>query len=124
MEIARVAYITIDSVDPERLAPFWAQLLGVEVESRVAGDQYILLGRTAEGMPAVAFQKVPEEKGGKTRIHLDLAVLDLDTATARIEEIGGRWLEPGLTRDVDGYLWRCMADPEGNEFDIAAAQPA
>jgi predicted enzyme related to lactoylglutathione lyase len=51
-------------------------------------------------------------------------VRDLDTATAMIEGFGGRWLEPGLTRDVDGYYWRCMADPEGNEFDIAAAQPA
>jgi predicted enzyme related to lactoylglutathione lyase len=124
MEIARMAYITIDSVDPERLAPFWGQLLGVEIESRVADGQYVLLARTAEGVPAVAFQKVPEEKAGKARIHLDLMVRDLDTATAMIEEIGGRWLEPGLTRDVDGYYWRCMADPEGNEFDIAAAQPA
>jgi predicted enzyme related to lactoylglutathione lyase len=103
MEIARMAYITIDSVDPERLAPFWGQLLGVDIESRVADGQYVLLGHTAEGVPAVAFQKVPEEKAGKTRIHLDLMVRNLDTATAMIEGFGGRWLEPGLTRDVDGY---------------------
>jgi hypothetical protein len=21
-------------------------------------------------------------------------------------------------RELEGFLWRCMADPEGNEFDI------
>jgi hypothetical protein len=30
----------------------------------------------------------------------------------------GRWLEPGNTRELEGFRWRCMADPEGNEFDI------
>jgi hypothetical protein len=73
-------------------------------------DPYTLLTSTGSGA-----------KAGKTRIHLDLMVRELDTATAMIEGIGGRWLEPGLTRHVDGYYWRCMADPEGNEFDIAAA---
>ena len=27
-------------------------------------------------------------------------------------------LEPGNTRELEGFRWRCMADPEGNEFDI------
>ena len=43
---------------------------------------------------------------------------DLDQATAEIENLGGRWLEPGNTRELEGFQWRCMADPEGNEFDI------
>ena len=25
---------------------------------------------------------------------------------------------PGRTRELEGFRWRCMADPEGNEFDI------
>jgi hypothetical protein len=36
MWIGRMAYITIDTVDLESLAPFWAAVLGVDVESRVA----------------------------------------------------------------------------------------
>ena len=52
------------------------------------------------------------------RLHVDLFAEDLDTATAEIEAMGGRWVEPGETRDLEGYQWRCMADPEGNEFDI------
>ena len=42
----------------------------------------------------------------------------LDASTAEIEGLGGRWLEPGNTRELEGFRWRCMADPEGNEFDI------
>ncbi len=28
------------------------------------------------------------------------------------------WLEPAHTREVEGFQWRCMADPEGNELDV------
>ena len=124
MVVGKVAYIVIDSVDPEALAPFWGGMLGVGIESRVAGGEYVLLARPEGSGPAIAFQRVPEARSGKVRIHLDLAVTDLDRATADIERLGGRWLEPGTTREVDGYFWRCMADPEGHEFDIASSQPA
>jgi hypothetical protein len=33
---------------------------------------------------------------------------------------GGVWLD-GETREIEGYRWRCMADPQGNEFDIVPA---
>lgn len=35
---------------------------------------------------------------GKNRLHLDLAVAELDEATAEVESLGGRWLEPGSQR--------------------------
>src|ERR1700722_5661824 len=54
----------------------------------------------------------------ENRVHLDLVVDDdLDAATAEVEQLGGRWLGPGTTRELEGFCWRCMADPEGNEFD-------
>ena len=121
--IAKLAYVTIDSVDPEALAPFWARLLGVEIEGRVGDGEYVLLASTGDGVPAVAFQRVPEAKSGKGRTHLDVEVDDLDAATLAIEALGGRWLEPGRTREVGAFHWRCMADPEGNEFDIARSAP-
>jgi hypothetical protein len=37
--------------------------------------------------------------------------------------LGGRWLEPGNNRELEGFRWRCMADPEGNEFDIDVLPP-
>ena len=47
-----------------------------------------------------------------------MVVTDLDASTAEIEQLGGTWLEAGHTRELEGFRWRCMADPEGNEFDI------
>jgi hypothetical protein len=54
----------------------------------------------------------------KNRVHLDLVVDDLDWSTTEITRLGGRWLEPGNTRELEGFQWGCMADPEGSEFDI------
>jgi predicted enzyme related to lactoylglutathione lyase len=91
-------------------------LLGVEVDTPIGDGDFLLLSPTAEGLP-VGFQRVPETKTGKNRVHLDLLVDDLDAAT-EVEALGGRWLEPGQTRELEGFRWRCMADPEGNEFDL------
>jgi predicted enzyme related to lactoylglutathione lyase len=115
---ADVGFIVIDTTDPEGLATFWRTLLGVGVGSTIGDGQYVVLSATKGGY-TLAFQRVPEAKDGKNRLHLDLDVPDLDAATAEVESLGGRWLEPSNTRDLDGFRWRLMADPQGNEFDIA-----
>jgi predicted enzyme related to lactoylglutathione lyase len=119
---ASVGYLVIDATDPERLTTFWCAMLGVEVDSSIGDGQFIVLSPTKDGL-TVGFQKVPEHKTGKNRVHLDLVVEDLDAATSEIEELGGQWLEPGITRDLEGFAWRTMADPEGNEFDIDLMPP-
>jgi predicted enzyme related to lactoylglutathione lyase len=114
---ASVGYLAVDSVDPARLAEFWRALLGVTVDEILGDGTFILLTPTAAGL-TIGFQRVPEVKSGKNRVHMDLVVDDLAQSTAEIETLGGSWLEPGLTRELEGFQWRCMADPEGNEFDI------
>jgi predicted enzyme related to lactoylglutathione lyase len=114
---ATVGYLVIDAVDPQALAPFWCGLLDVSVDATIGDGEFLVLSPTAEGL-TVGFQRVAEAKAGKNRLHLDLVVADLDASTAEIEGLGGRWLEPGNTRELEGFFWRCMADPEGNEFDI------
>jgi predicted enzyme related to lactoylglutathione lyase len=114
---AKIGYLAIDSVDPNALVPFWSGLLGVEVDTTIGEGEFIILSPTDDGL-TVGFQRVPETKSGKNRVHLDLIVDDLDAATAEVEQLGGRWLEPGTTRELEGFQWRCMADPEGNEFDL------
>jgi predicted enzyme related to lactoylglutathione lyase len=114
---AKVGYLAIDTVDPNGLAPFWCGLLGVQVDAVLGEGDFLILTPTQEGL-TLGFQRVPEAKTGKNRVHLDLVVDDLDTATAEVEELGGRWLEPGQTRELEGFKWRCMSDPEGNEFDL------
>jgi predicted enzyme related to lactoylglutathione lyase len=114
---ASVGFLVIDSINPAELARFWGALLDVQVDSVIGDGQFIVLSATPNGL-VVGFQQVPEAKAGKNRLHLDLIVTDLDASTAEIEQLGGTWLEPGRTRELEGFQWRCMADPDGNEFDI------
>ncbi len=119
---ASVGYLVIDTADPQRLAPFWCALLEVSVAETIGDGQFVVLSRAKDGL-TVGFQQVLDVKTGKNRLHLDLIVDDLDTATAEIEALGGRWLEPGQTRELEGFRWRLMADPDGNEFDIDVLPP-
>jgi predicted enzyme related to lactoylglutathione lyase len=119
---ASVGYLVIDTADPQRLAPFWCALLEVSVAEMIGDGQFVVLSRAQDGL-TVGFQQVPDVKTGKNRLHLDLIVDDLDIATAEIEALGGRWLEPGRTRELEGFRWRLMADPDGNEFDIDVLPP-
>ena len=117
--VARMHYVVIDAADPERLAEFWGELLDVTVEARIGQNQYIVMHPQADGMPNLAFQKVDDPKLGKNRMHLDLDVTDLESARERIQKLGGSvQSEP---QELDGYVWQTVADPEGNEFDVAPA---
>ena len=113
--VGRFHWLVIDTVDPARIAPFWCAVLGVEERGWFA-DDYLML-TTGEGTPPVAFQRVPETKTTKNRLHVDVEVDDLDEAFDRILALGG-----SAASDVrelpGGYRWRVMADPEGNEFCI------
>lgn len=114
--VAKLGWILTDCHDPERLAAFWGAVLGVDVEERFGSPpQYVNLGPGTPGGPRVCFQRVPEAKVTKNRVHLDLAVQDVDAAASRIEALGGTRL-PRDDFHEDGYSWRLMADPEGNEF--------
>jgi predicted enzyme related to lactoylglutathione lyase len=113
--IGRLHWIVIDTVDPERISPFWCALLWVQ-ERGWFGEDYLML-TTEGGAPPVAFQRVPESKSVKNRLHVDLEVDDLDRALAKIAALGGSAISDVLQMP-GGYRWRVMADPEGNEFCI------
>jgi predicted enzyme related to lactoylglutathione lyase len=117
--IARLESVTIDCHDPERLVRFWAAVLGAVEEWR-GGDpvQYIDLAET-NGSPVLRFQRVPEPKIVKDRIHLDLRVDDIDEAGRRVIELGGVRVEQDDIREYD-VVFRVMLDPEGNEFCLVA----
>ena len=106
--------ITTDCADPLELARFWAAVFGTGIESSVGdGPHYVDL-LPVPGAPILRFQRVPEPKTTKNRLHLDLDVEDMDEACARVEALGGRRISQPLTEY--GYTWTVMQDPEGNEF--------
>jgi predicted enzyme related to lactoylglutathione lyase len=115
---AKVGYLASDTFDPNGMAPFWRELSGVHVDMTIGDVGFVMLSPREDGL-TIGLQQVPEAKSGKNRMPLDLVVADLDAATTEVEQLGGRWLAPGTTRELEGFRWRCVADPpEGNEFDL------
>lgn len=112
--IGRVSFLTIDANDPARLPAFWCEVLGTHVEETSDEGRFVFLA-AANGY-ILSFQRVPEQKSVKNRVHLDIRVEDLGTATDAVLGLDGTW--DGNERALDDARWRTLADPEGNEFDI------
>jgi Glyoxalase-like domain len=133
--------VTFDAAAPHALAEFWAEVLGTEVEdhsdfvdqvvadSRIpAGNRVTINGRSAfrdaaacrdpHGVePRFFFQKVPEAKLAKNRVHLDIHVEPDRKAgeVARLTDLGAELIEMHDDRGPRTYV---MRDPEGNEFCV------
>jgi predicted enzyme related to lactoylglutathione lyase len=114
--VGRWSSVQVDCADPVAEATFWAEVLGSTVDETI-GDppHYVVVSPTASGGPWLSFQRVPEPKTGKNRLHLDVVVEYLDVSCGRIEDLGGRRAS-GPDMEEYGFRWRLMADPEGNEF--------
>jgi hypothetical protein len=137
--------VVIDCADPRRLARFWATALGYVMQDPPAGFDSWEEFLTAQGVPEsewnsknavvdpegrgprLFFQRVPEPKTVKNRLHLDVNVggpLDTppDERRRRVDAEVERLVAAGATR-VDekeemGDRWVLLLDPEGNEFDV------
>jgi catechol 2,3-dioxygenase-like lactoylglutathione lyase family enzyme len=138
--------VTFDCADPDRLARFWAEVLGYRLEEPPDGfatwqDYWVSRGLPPEEVedgydsivdpegvrPRIWFQPVPEGKVVKNRLHLDLGVsggrrVPLETRRRRIDAEAERLVAAGATRlrvmSEEGvdHYGVVMADPEGNEF--------
>ncbi|WP_300345815.1 VOC family protein [Nesterenkonia sp.] len=144
--------ITFDAEDPRKLSAFWADVLGyvhppppgVTLEpgedGRVAWDVFLegagvpveqrnsasaLVDPEQRG-PRIFFQRVPEPKAAKNRVHLDVRAAEdlrdeprmqaLEEEAQRLVSLGARRVrrhEPDPPMSL-GFI--VMADPEGNEF--------
>jgi catechol 2,3-dioxygenase-like lactoylglutathione lyase family enzyme len=113
----RTVGITLDSVDVEAAAALWKEALGYEEPVALADDaQFHALVSPGEGLHHLTFQRVPEPKSIKNRLHLDLFVDDLNTEVRRLIALGARKLEEN--DDDGGYRTAVLADPVGNEFCV------
>jgi 4a-hydroxytetrahydrobiopterin dehydratase len=102
--------VAVDAVVSTDLLPFWRAVLGYEQ----FGDEDLLDPRRRG--PAIWFQQMEEPRTGRNRIHVDISVPH-DQAEARVAAgvaAGGR-----VVSDRYAPAWWTLADPEGNEVDIA-----
>lgn len=107
--------ITIDCADPVSLAEFWSRLLDRQISAEHEGPDWATVGSRLDPAPRLTFQRVPEPKYGKVRLHLDVQVDDIDSGRAQVEGLGGQWT--GQRYDYPGAgVVLVMTDPEGHEF--------
>jgi hypothetical protein len=137
--------VVIDCHDPAALARFWAEALGYVEQPPPAGfatwDDFLREQQVPESEwnafnavidpdgagPRLFFQRVPEPKQGKVRVHLDLNVgggrdapdderrARVDAAVERLVALGAEHVRAYEER---GERWVAMRDPEGTEFDL------
>jgi predicted enzyme related to lactoylglutathione lyase len=116
-----VIAVSIDCSDPVTLAGFWSEVLGRPVNAGAdAADAAIDATDPASG-PRLAFHTVPEPKTVKNRLHLDLRTDQYEAESKRLTGLGAT---PIREFERPTARWTTFADPEGNEFDLIAAQPA
>jgi uncharacterized glyoxalase superfamily protein PhnB len=128
--------VTFDCADPDALARFWCQALGYQLEEPPTGyaswpdwlreqdvpqDQWndVSAAIDPDGRgPRLSFQRVPEGKAAKNRVHLDVNVGRdaVDVTLQRLVEHGATVLQPPQAGERLGEFWAVLADPEGNEF--------
>ena len=141
MASLRQFQVTFDCAAPERVARFWCEVLGYVVPpppqgfeswadfdrslpAERQGSAFACVDPTGVG-PRLFFQRVPEGKAVKNRVHLDVRVgtgLVGDERLAALEAECARLLPLGAVRvrllRADGVDESClvMQDVEGNEF--------
>jgi hypothetical protein len=137
--------VTFDAHDPARLADFWSTALGYIIQPPPEGFESWDDWATAMGIPEenwndaralvdpdgdrprIFFQRVPEGKAAKNRVHLDVNVGGgpgsppeerrrlVDEAVEALVAAGATIAGPVEQR---GEYWVVLGDPEGNEFCV------
>ena len=113
---------TLDVDDLERMARFWAGVLGYEVRDRDSGVTLWPASDAEQGAPVMWLQPHATPKTTKNRNHPDL-VATSGSAAAEVERVlalGGTRVDVGQTGKES---FTVLADPEGNEFCILDAAP-
>ena len=111
----KLAMITTDTTDAEGLGAWWARVTGAEIAE--TNDGWFVIVKGGSLPVALAFQKVEDPTVGKNRLHLDLTTEDLEGATEQLIASGATLVE---RRGDENFRWTTLADPQGNEFCIAA----
>jgi predicted enzyme related to lactoylglutathione lyase len=113
----RIGNIALDCDDVLKLATFWSTALERPLDNG-SSAQFASIGGTDSERhePAWYFNKVPEPKRAKNRVHLDLVDPD-PSAVDKLVELGATMVGEHW---ISGHGWTVMQDPEGNEFCVAS----
>ncbi|MEW2071791.1 VOC family protein [Streptomyces sp. NPDC007346] len=141
MATIRQVQLTFDCAEPERLARFWCEVLGYVVPPVPEGfatwadyqrslppeeqDAWFACSDPSGAGPRLYFQRVPEGKTAKNRVHLDVRAgigLVGEERLATLEAERDRLVALGavcqrvMLADEENESCIVMQDIEGNEF--------
>ena len=124
----RAMGVTIDCSDPERLADFWFEAIGF-THREGNGGPYITISNSDvdRAVNHLTFQKVPEGKSAKNRVHLDMFVDDIAVEVERLVGLGAAVISPAGDPSHLGFVAVVLTDPEGGELCVVGRpehQPA
>jgi predicted enzyme related to lactoylglutathione lyase len=113
----RLGEIVMDCADHETVVAFWLAAMGDYARHDV-NEQYVAIApvERAPGRPTILFQKVPERKVVKNRVHMDLRGGSMAAEVERLAALGATVI---AERSLGEIRWTVMADPEGNEFCVS-----
>jgi predicted enzyme related to lactoylglutathione lyase len=113
---SRLFALSFDAHDPDRLAQFWAGLLGWT--QRAEADGLMVLLPSDDTGFQLDFAPSQEQKTGPNQMHFDLTSTSLEDQQATVAKalgLGGRHIDVGQLPE-EGHV--VLADPEGNEFCV------
>jgi glyoxalase superfamily protein len=105
--------VVIDALDGDKVASFWAAVLGWERSRDPEGDIVISDPNHTASITLLVLH-VPEVKRVKNRLHIDLNPIGVDQAEElqRLLDLGANTVDIGQGEPT----WVVLADQEGNEF--------
>ena len=110
-----IATVVVNCTDPRVMADFWSEAMDWTLHE--VNDDHARL-RSSEGVgPYLELLRTPDPDTLPNRIHLDLMPYpgdDQAAEVARLHRLGAANIDIGQG-DVP---WRCLTDPEGNEFCV------
>jgi hypothetical protein len=108
---AFIKSVTFDCSNALRLAEFWAEALGSNVDEDATAER-AYVEAPGWGGPNMWFNTVPEPKTAKNRVHFDLrAPGSVNDEVQRLVKLGA-----AIRHERDDLV--VMEDPEGNEFCV------
>jgi predicted enzyme related to lactoylglutathione lyase len=112
--------VAFDCADPYGLAHFWGRVFDCPVDPQSKPDDEEMAIEPPTGA-RLYFQRVPEPKSVKNRVHICLQPEVLrDQEVERILALGATVVAD--RREPDGSGWVVLADPEGNEFCVLRSE--
>lgn len=118
MDTGPIATVVINCTDPRAMADFWSEATDWTLHD--VNDDHARLRSSAGVGPYLELLRTPDPDALQNRIHLDLMPYpgdDQAAEVARLHALGAADADVGQG-DVS---WRCLSDPEGNEFCVLRA---